>query len=75
MRAATAEYRYPVASAGHTSCDRLATGSCQIGVYWMGGIQGTPHSAWVPVSSARMIRIPSQKEGTARPAMLKARTP
>ena len=75
MRAATAEYRYPVARAGHTSCDRLATGSSQIGVYWMGGIQGVPQSAWVTFKSTRMIRMPSQNEGVARPAMLKARTP
>ena len=40
----------------------------------MGGIQGEPNHALDVIRMPRMIRMPSQNDGMATPAMEKART-
>jgi len=52
----------------------LAIRSSKGDTYSIGGIQGSPNLAWEKINNPRMMRIPSQKDGMATPAMEKIRT-
>src|SRR4051812_3417189 len=53
---------------------RLRMGSCQIGTYSIGGIQGVPNTALETFKTISTDMIPSQNEGVAMPPTAKTRT-
>src|SRR5215813_14572619 len=53
---------------------RLRIGSCQMGTYSMGGIQGAPNSALVTSRTISSDTMPSQNDGVAMPPTANTRT-